>query len=100
MRYNKLVVSVVAVALFSIAGCKHHEPQQTDNNNMALGNPSGATNALTNADNYLIDRKYYIESYNKDKGEPNWVSWHLCSSDLGQTDRLNNFRPDETLPDG
>jgi len=100
MRYNKLIAGILAIALFSITGCKQHEPQQTDNNNMALGNPSGASKSLSNADNYLIDHKYYIESYNRDKGEPNWVSWHLCSSDLGQTDRLNNFRPDETLPDG
>jgi len=100
MRYNKLIAGILAIALFSITGCKQHEPQQTDNNNMALGNPSGASNALSNADNYLVDHKYYIESYNRGKGEPNWVSWHLCSSDLGQTDRLNNFRPDETLPDG
>ncbi|WP_295798346.1 DNA/RNA non-specific endonuclease [Mucilaginibacter sp.] len=100
MRQNKLITGLLAIALFSITGCKQHAPQQTDNNNMALGNPSGASNSLSNADNYLIDHKYYIESYNRDKGEPNWVSWHLCSSDLGQTDRLNNFRPDETLPDG
>ncbi len=100
MRQNKLITCLLAIALFSITSCKQHEPQQTDNNNMALGNPSGASNSLSNADNYLIDHKYYIESYNRDKGEPNWVSWHLCSSDLGQTDRLNNFRPDETLPDG
>jgi len=67
---------------------------------MALGNPSNASNNLSNADNYLIDHKYYIESYNRDKAEPNWVSWHLSSKDLGTTDRLDNFRPDETLPDG
>lgn len=67
---------------------------------MLLGNPSNATANPANADNYLIDHRYYIESYNKDKGGPNWVSWHLCATDLGATDRLNNFRPDETLPDG
>lgn len=100
MRYNKLIAGILAVAVFTVTSCKHHEPQQTDNNNMALGNPSNASVSLANADNYLIDHKYYIESYNRKKGEPNWVSWHLCSSDLGQTDRLNNFRPDETLPDG
>ncbi|WP_295718899.1 hypothetical protein [Mucilaginibacter sp.] len=25
-------------------------------------------------DNYLVDQKYYTESYNTTKGEPNWVS--------------------------
>jgi len=100
MRYNKIIASVLALALLTIISCKQHQPQQTDNGNMALGNPSNASKNLLDADNYLIDHKYYIESYNRDKAEPNWVSWHLCASDLGSTDRLNNFRPDETLPGG
>lgn len=67
---------------------------------MLLGNPSNASPNPVNANNYLIDHKYYIESYNRDKAEPNWVSWHLSAKDLGATDRSNNFRPNETLPDG
>ena len=100
MRYNKIIAGILALTLFTIISCKQHQPQQTDNGNMALGNPSNASNSLSNANNYLIDHKYFVESYNRDKAEPNWVSWHLCASDLGATDRLNNFRPDETLPDG
>jgi len=100
MRYNKIIAGVSALMLLFTISCKQHQPQQTDNGNMALGNPSNASGSLSSADNYLIDHKYYIESYNRDKAEPNWVSWHLCSADLGATDRLNNFRPDETLPDG
>lgn len=100
MRYNRLIITLLTSFVLAAVGCKNHQPQQTDNGNMALGNPSNATNSLLNANNYLIDHRYYIESYNRDKGEPNWVSWHLGMSDLGATDRLNNFRPDETLPDG
>lgn len=100
MHYNKIVASVLSLAFFTFISCKQHQPQQTDNGNMALGNPTNAGKNLSNPDNYLIDHKYYVESYNRDKAEPNWVSWHLCSSDLGTTDRLNNFRPDESLPDG
>lgn len=100
MRSKYLAPLLLIIAL--TYGCKQkdHEPQQNDNGNMLLGNPSNATANPANADNYLIDHRYYIESYNKDKGGPNWVSWHLCATDLGATDRLNNFRPDETLPDG
>ena len=100
MRYNRLIIIFSGFFLLTAIGCKQHEPQQTDDNNMALGNPSNASKNVLNADNYLIDHKYYIESYNRDKAEPNWVSWHLCNKDLGATDRLNNFRPDEALPDG
>jgi endonuclease G len=100
MRYNHLIITLLGFVLLITVGCKQHVPQQTDNGNMALGNPSNASNNLSNANNYLIDHKYYIESYNRDKAEPNWVSWHLCGKDLGTTDRLDNFRPDETLPDG
>ncbi len=100
MRSNHLIKSLLTFIILTSLGCKQHTPQQTDDNNMALGNPSNASKSLLSANNYLIDHKYYIESYNRDKAEPNWVSWHLCLRDLGTTDRLNNFRPDETLPDG
>ncbi|HEY0176081.1 MAG TPA: DNA/RNA non-specific endonuclease [Pedobacter sp.] len=71
--------------------------QSADDDHLLLGNPS---NAAGNADNYLIDQKYYVESYNRTKAGPNWVSWHIGSADLGSTDRLNNFRPDTSLPAG
>jgi len=69
-----------------------------DNGHLLFGNPSNATASIDNAENYLIDQKYYIESYSRSKAIPNWVCWHINMSDLGTTDRLNNFRPDTTLP--
>ncbi|MCR8560851.1 DNA/RNA non-specific endonuclease [Mucilaginibacter sp. BJC16-A38] len=71
-----------------------------DNTNLLLGNPSGATSSITNADNYLIDQTYYTESYNRDKGEPNWVSWYVGSTTLGSESRANDFRADTNLPTG
>jgi endonuclease G len=71
-----------------------------DNSNMLLGNPSGATTSTSNPDNYLYDQGYYIESYNRDKGEPNWVSWTVNDTSLGAIDRSNDFRPDPNLPAG
>ena len=71
-----------------------------DNSNLLLGNPSGATTSTANADNYLYDQGYYVESYNRDRGEPNWVSWYVGTTSLGSIDRSNDFRPDTNLPAG
>lgn len=55
-------------------------PATGDNSNLLFGNPSAAQTSATLMDNYLIDQKYYVESYNATKGTPNWVSWHLDAS--------------------
>ncbi|WP_218081047.1 DNA/RNA non-specific endonuclease [Anthocerotibacter panamensis] len=65
---------------------------------LALGNPSGAT--PDNPDNYLMVKPQYTLSYNRTKGIPNWVAWQLNQSWIGQADRQNDFRPDDTLPQG
>ncbi|MBB6498707.1 DNA/RNA non-specific endonuclease [Pedobacter cryoconitis] len=72
----------------------------TDNNNLLLGNPTNAQPSINSAANYLMDQTYYTESYNRDKGTPNWVSWHISSTDLGSSSRANNFRADINLPSG
>ena len=66
---------------------------------LTLGNPSRATTSVSNADNFLIEKPQYALSYNRRNGTPNWVSWQLNRSWLGQTPRQNNFRPDD-LPSG
>ncbi|WP_179412523.1 DNA/RNA non-specific endonuclease [Mucilaginibacter sp. E4BP6] len=71
-----------------------------DNTNLMLGNPSNATADISNFDNYLYDHTYYVESYNRDRNEPNWVSWYVGSTSLGSQDRANDFRPDPNLPTG
>src|SRR4051794_20503306 len=37
-------------------------------------------------------------SYNRSKGGPNWVSWHVQLSDPGRARRSNAFMPDPLLP--
>jgi endonuclease G len=71
-----------------------------DNDNMLLGNPSNATGNIINANNYLMVKTQYCESYSNSKHTPNWTSWHLNSSDLGSAARQDDFRPDATLPSG
>ncbi|GGF13721.1 hypothetical protein GCM10011383_26200 [Hymenobacter cavernae] len=69
-----------------------------DNDNLALGNPSGAIADVSSPNNYLLAKPQYVVGYNRDQGKPNWVSWHIDNSDRGGTDRQDDFRPDETLP--
>ncbi|UOQ98980.1 DNA/RNA non-specific endonuclease [Hymenobacter sp. 5317J-9] len=71
----------------------------TRDNNLAMGNPSGAVTDATNSpNNYLMTKTQYSLSYSRDKGKPNWVSWHLSSAWLGSTPRQDNFSSDATLP--
>ena len=73
----------------------------TRDSNLAMGNPSGAVTDATNSpNNYLMTKTQYTLSYSRDKGKPNWVSWHLSSAWLGSTPRQDNFASDATLPTG
>ncbi|MCC3155418.1 DNA/RNA non-specific endonuclease [Hymenobacter sp. BT770] len=74
--------------------------QSVDNDNLALGNPSGATTDISYPNNYLLVKPQYTVGYNRDQGKPNWVSWHLDISDRGSADRQDDFRNDTSLPDG
>jgi endonuclease G len=68
---------------------------------LALGNPSGATAEAGQPANYLIQREQYALAYNRDRGIPNWVSWHLEAADLGPVERYPGpFIPDTALPQG
>lgn len=71
-----------------------------DNSNLLMGNPSNATTSVVLVTNYLMDKTYYTSSYNSTRGTPNWVSWHINSSDIGSTARQDDFRADVTLPSG
>lgn len=71
-----------------------------DNSYLLLGNPSNAVASISNPENYLMERTYYTSSYSKSRATPNWVSWHIGSSDLGSASRQDDFRSDNTLPSG
>jgi DNA/RNA endonuclease G (NUC1) len=71
-------------------------PQPSDH--LLLGNPSNATANTGNPLNYLMPKPQYVISYNRDRGTPNWVAWHLDSTWLGSAPRQDDFRPDPALP--
>jgi endonuclease G len=65
---------------------------------LTLGNPSGATADANEPTNYLLLKSQYALSYHRDRGIPNWVSWHLDASWRGTAPRQDDFRPDPELP--
>ena len=67
---------------------------------LTMGNPSGAVTDVNQPTNYLLNKAQFAVSYHRDKGRPNWVSWHLDSTWLGSTPRQDDFRNDTTLPAG
>jgi endonuclease G len=71
-------------------------PSRDDN--LALGNPSGAVASASYPTNYLLVKPQYTLSYNRDQGKPNWVSWHLSSAWEGGAGRQDDFRADTDLP--
>lgn len=76
--------------------CAEEEPvAPARDNNMAMGNPS---NAGTDYGNYLLEKPQYTLSYSSYRGIPNWVSWHLNNTWLGEAPRQDDFRADNTLP--
>ena len=67
---------------------------------LTMGNPSNATPFASDPNNYLMVKPTYSLSYNRDKGTPNWVSWHLEPAWFGSLVRFDTFRPDPAvLPD-
>jgi endonuclease G, mitochondrial len=54
--------------------------------------------STTDATQYLSVKEGYVVSYNGSRKVPNWVSWELNESYLGNTSRTDDFRADDTLP--
>src|SRR5215510_2407179 len=45
-----------------------------------------------------MEKPEFTLSYNRDKGTPNWVSWHLSDEWIGTLSRVDTFRPDPQVP--
>jgi endonuclease G, mitochondrial len=75
-------------------------PVISSNINITMGNPSNALASISTPDNFLLEKPQYVVSYNRSKATSNWVSWYLNSTSIGSTPRQNDFRADNTLPNG
>jgi Tol biopolymer transport system component/DNA/RNA endonuclease G (NUC1)/methionine-rich copper-binding protein CopC len=58
-----------------------------------------AAASLGQPNNFLMDKPEFSISYNRDRGGPNWVSWHLTDEWIGSLTRVDTFRPDPGVPD-
>jgi len=65
---------------------------------LTMGNPNGAVADTTTPNNYLMLKPEFALSYNRDRGIPNWVSWHLDDTWVGSLTRVDTFRPDPAVP--
>jgi endonuclease G len=90
---RKLTVAIMFALLLCLAG-------HAADVDMLMGNPSQATTDPSNKDNYLMNKNYFVLSYNDTKGTPNWVSWRLDKQYLGNAPRVPHFATDKTLPEG
>lgn len=71
-----------------------------ENDPLFLGNPTDAFADTSLTQNYLMVKPQYTLSYNTQTLCPNWVAWHLGMENMGDSDRMNDFRPDPELPAG
>ena len=66
--------------------------------NMALGNPSGAVANVGSPNNYLLVKPQFALAYNNSRRTCSWVSWHLSTAWKGSAARCDCFTPDAALP--
>ncbi|GAA4435408.1 hypothetical protein GCM10023188_27360 [Pontibacter saemangeumensis] len=76
------------------------QPLTLEEEQLLLGNPSEATTSESNYNNFLMLKPQYTLSYSRDRGTPNWVSWHVSREWMGNAARQDNFRSDPKLPEG
>ncbi|HYC94029.1 MAG TPA: DNA/RNA non-specific endonuclease [Thermoanaerobaculia bacterium] len=73
-------------------------PAYTPDVHLTMGNPSDAVTDVNAPNNYLMEKPELTLSYNRDRGTPNWVSWHLADEWVGSLARVDTFRPDPQVP--
>lgn len=94
---GRLMLSVMLILLLSSCTALLNPIVAQSSPHLMLGKPSNATSF--NAKDYLILRSQYALSYNRDRGVPNWASWQLNQSWLGNLPRPS-FTADASLPQG
>jgi DNA/RNA endonuclease G (NUC1) len=83
---------------FTVVADNQQPPPYPPSVHLTMGNPSNAVADVNQPLNYLMVKPTYALSYNRDKGTPNWVSWHLEPAWYGTLARVDVFRPDPAVP--
>lgn len=91
-KMKKLPLYLIVVWLFSFTVSAQTSVQ------LVLGNPSDAVTDTNQPNNFLLVHTGFILSYNRARGAPNWVAWHVSESDIGNVDRTDAFAADTALP--
>lgn len=94
---GRLLLSAILILLLTSCTALLDPIVAQNSPHLMLGKPSPATRF--NAKDYLILRSQYALSYHRDRGIPNWASWQLNQSWLGNLPRPS-FTADASLPQG
>lgn len=111
MRSSILLRGLLPAFLLFLSACQKSEddpvpaptPPVASNgrdNNMALGNPSGAITSVVAMNNHLIVHPQFTMGYDNSRGSARWVSWHLSMAWRGNAERCDCFEPDPLIPPG
>jgi endonuclease G len=84
--------------VFSFTVATGTAPPYPSSVHLTMGNPTGATTDLGQPNNYLMEKPEFALSYNRDRGTPNWVGWHLSDDWIGTLARVDTFRADPAVP--
>ncbi|PKK34677.1 hypothetical protein BWI96_20845 [Siphonobacter sp. SORGH_AS_0500] len=98
---STLVILTLALTIWACKTVYPTEPIQESllSDQILLGYPSYNTQTYVIIDHEKpLFKKQYVAAYLYKQGIPRWVGWHLQTSDLGDIDRQDDFRLDESLP--
>jgi DNA/RNA endonuclease G (NUC1) len=73
-------------------------PSYPSSVHLTMGMPAAAETSLDSPNAYLMVKPEFTLSYNRDRGIPNWVSWHLADEWIGSLERVDTFRADPAVP--
>ncbi len=63
-------------------------------NHVEFGRPADATPA----DDYVVEYPEFVSSYNRFRGQPNWIAYNLEATHRGPAERCDCFTADPNLP--
>ncbi|MFN3589226.1 MAG: DNA/RNA non-specific endonuclease [Spirosomataceae bacterium] len=89
---------LVLLLLTVVVGCEKNTVPNYGTNYAIFANPTGAS--VSSTEDYLMPKRQYTVAYNSNRLTANWVSWTINRTDLGTSERQNDFRPDTSLPAG